>query len=154
MIQAIKPGFKNVGDKLAVYQDSTLDDSMKDFMTATNEDFLEICQKIAIAKEHNVEELNTIDNGECIEMLVSESNNGWINLKKKLKIMRIYRSCDPIDERQVREIADFIKSKEYFKAFVISSGGFSERAIAFAQERPLELIDKNELQKILKNISV
>ena len=54
MIQAIKPGFKNVGDKLAVYQDSTLDDSMKDFMTATNEDFLEICQKIAIAKEHNV----------------------------------------------------------------------------------------------------
>ena len=154
MIQAIKPGFKNVGDKLAVYQDSTLDDSMKDFMTATNEDFLEICQKIAIAKEHNVEELNSIDNGGCIEMLVSESNNGWINLKKKLKIMRIYRSCDPIDERQVREIADFIKSKEYFKAFVISSGGFTERAIAFAQERPLELIDKNELQKILKNISV
>ena len=154
IILSVKPNFKNVGEKLAIYQDSTMDDSMKDFMTATNEDFLEICQNIAIAKEHSVEELNTIDNGECIEMLVSENNNGWINLKKKLKIMRIYRSCDPIDERQVREIADFIKSKDYFKAFIISSGGFTERAITFAQERPLELIDKNELQKILKNISV
>ena len=154
MIQSVKAGFKNVGEKLSVYQDSTMDDSMKDFMTATNEDFIEICKNIAIAKEHNVEELNSVDNGECIEMLVSESNNGWINLKKKLKIMRIYRSCDPIDERQIREIVDFVKAKEYFKAFIISSGGFTERAIAFVQERPLELIDKNELQKILKNISV
>lgn len=154
LIQSVKPGFKNVGEKLVLYQDSTMDDSMKDFMTATNDDFLEICQNIAIAKEHNVEEIRSINNGECVEMLVSENNNGWINLKKKLKIMRIYRSSDPIDERQVREIADFIKAKEYFKAFIISAAGFTERAIAFAQERPLELIDKNELQKILKNISV
>lgn len=154
LIQSVKPGFKNVGEKLVLYQDSAMDDSMKDFMTATNEDFLEICQNIAIAKDHNVEEIHSVDNGECVEMLVSENNNGWINLKKKLKIMRVYRTSDPIEERQIREIADFIKAKEYFKAFIISAAGFTERAIAFAQERPLELIDKNELQKILKNISV
>lgn len=154
LIQAVKPGFKNIDEKLSLYQDSTMDDSMKDFMTAANDDFLEICQNIAIAKEHNVEEIRSVNNGEYIEMLVSENNNGWINLKKKLKIMRVYRNSDPLDERQIREISDFIKTKEYFKAFIISAVGFTERAIAFAQERPLELIGKNELQKILKNISV
>lgn len=154
LIQSVKPGFKNVDEKLVLYQDSTMDDSMKDFMIAANDDFLEICQNIAIAKEHNVEEIRSVNNNEYIEMLVSENNNGWINLKKKLKIMRVYRGSDPIDERQIREISDFIKAKEYFKAFIISAVGFTERAIAFAQERPLELIGKNELQKILKNISV
>lgn len=156
LIYSMRADFKNVADKLTVYQDIRMDDTMKDYMTATNEDFAAICKNIAIYYNFNIEDMKNIGKAgsEGVELLVYESNPGWVNLKKKLKIMRIYRKSEPIEEKQLREVVEIIKQKELFKGIIITSSAFSQQAVLFAQERPLELIDKNELQNILKNINL
>ncbi len=155
IIYATKPDFKNVGEKLASYQDLRMDDKMKDFMTATSEDFILICKGIALHYKLCVEELLPLSGNEGIEMVVTDiSTGGWSNMKKKPKLLRIYRKGAPVEERNIRDVIEILKAKELFKAIVITASSFSSQAILYAQERPLQLIDKNELQNILKNINL
>lgn len=154
IIYSIKPDFKNVSDKLSSYQDLRMDDKMKDFMTATADDFVLICKSIALHYKLNVEEFANLKNNEGLELYVTDiTTGGWSNMKKKLKVMRIYRQSEPVEERALREIMELFKAKELFKAVIVSASSFSNQAILYAQERPIQLIDKNELQKILKNIN-
>lgn len=154
IIYSIKPDFKNIGDKLSTYQDLRMDDRMKDYMTATNEDFISIGKSIALLMGFNVDELNQLPGNAGIEMFVTELNTGgWRNMKKKPKVLRIYRTGTPVDEKALREIIEIMKNKELFKAIIVSASSFSPQALTFASERPIQLIDKNELQNILKNIN-
>jgi tetratricopeptide (TPR) repeat protein len=151
-IYSIKPDFKNVSEKLASYQDLQMDDKMKDFMTATNDEFLDICKKIISNMNLIITDTNIISN-EGIEFFTLEGNAKWRNERKKPKLIHIYRKSTPVEDGILRKVHDTMRQKEIIKAVVMTSSGFTKQALAFAQERPIELIDKNGLQNIIKNIN-
>ncbi|MCG8571043.1 MAG: tetratricopeptide repeat protein [Spirochaetes bacterium] len=151
MIYSKKPDFKNVAEKLATYQDLRMDDNMKDYMTATNEEFIDICRKIIEyrgLKELNLDVMSTDD----VQIVTVENSEGWRNVKKKPYLLRIFRKSEPVGEKILREIHEEMRKNEIFKAFVFTSSSFTNQAITFAQERPIELIDKSNLQNILREI--
>ena len=152
-IYTVKPDFKDVGEKLASYQDLRMDDRMKDFMTATNEEFLDICKKIISGMNLVISEMRVIS-GEGIEFFTLEGDDKWRNTKKKPKLVHIYRRSNPIDESALRRLHEVMREKEIIKGVVVTASTFSKQAQVFAQERPIELIDKNGLQTVLQKINI
>ncbi len=151
-IYAIKPDFKNVGEKLANYQDLRMDDRMKDFMTATNDEFLDICKRIIVKMGANVTDINILSS-EGIEFYTLEGSEKFRNVKKKPKMFYIFRRSSPIEESTLRRVHETMRSKEIIKAVVITASEFTKQCLAFVQERPIELIDKSGLQELLKDVN-
>ena len=58
-----KPNFKDVEKKLSQYQEIRTDDSMKDFLIAGNDKFIEICLKILESKGYSEQETKPVKNG-------------------------------------------------------------------------------------------
>ena len=152
-IYAIKPNFRDVSEKLSNYQELRVDDRMKDFLTATDIDFIDICKSIVNKMGLNISEMEVISN-DIIEFLCLESDDKWRNVKKRPKLILISRSNDPIEELILRKLQDKMKDKGVIRGVVITSSVYTKLAIYFAKERPIELIDKNGLQEILKGTSI
>jgi hypothetical protein len=130
-----------------------MDDKMKDFMTATNDEFLDICKKIVSVMGLNIYETKILS-PEGIEFFTLEGNEKWRNTKKKPKLIHIYRKNTPVEEGAIRRLHEVMREKEIIKGVVITASGFSKQAVVFAQERPIELIDKNGLQNILRTTNI
>lgn len=143
-----KGDFKNVAEKLSNYQELRMDDKMKDFMTATQEDFIEICKTLVTGMGLNITDFKILSN-DCVEFYTLEGDNKWRNVKKRPKMIRIYRKSEAITDLMIRNVHEVMKSKDIIKGVVITSSFFNKYAITFAQERPIELIDKNGLQNLL-----
>jgi tetratricopeptide (TPR) repeat protein len=148
-IYAVKPDFKNVSEKLASYQELRMDDKMKDFMTATNEEFIDICKNIIQSMGLVISELKVLSS-EGMEFYTLEGDDRWRNTKKKPKLIHIYRRSAPIDESLIRKLHEVMREKEIIKGVIVTASTFSKQAQIFAQERPIELIDKSGLQNILQ----
>jgi hypothetical protein len=63
--------------------------------------------------------------------------------------MRFYRDPEPVEEAQIHESLDQMKSVNSVKAFLFSSSGFNTAAKRFAENRPVELIEKQKLEALL-----
>jgi len=152
-IYAIKPTFKDVAEKLSNYQDLRVDDRMKDFLTATDIDFVDICKGIIEKMGLNILEQDIISR-DSIEFFCLEPDTKWRNMKKRPKIIHITRRNDQVDEAIIRNLNEKMREKNIIRGVVITSSGYTKSAMAFAKERPIELIDKNGLQDILKQVTI
>jgi len=144
-IQSIKKGFKDVDAKLTQYQDLREDDAIKDFLSAGNQEFVEICNKLVVtALGLAIKSSKSIPDG--VELLAIESATS----RKPPWLARIYRSPDMIDEGKIRSILDDAKAQNMGRAVIMSSTGFSRPALEYAESRPVELFGKEKLQSLLK----
>lgn len=141
--------FRDVASKLAEYKDLQTNDFMKDYLTCGNEDFSTIC-KNASEKGLNLQILNCdIKKWGCQITGVIKSNDDWMNVRKQVLLLRFYREPDPIEEKTILETLDTMKQLNCTKSYVFSSSGFSQSARRFAENRPIELIEKQKLEAIL-----
>jgi len=149
-IYAINPSFKDVTEKLTDYQDLRVDDRMKDFLTATDTDFLDICKGIILNMGLNIIEFDILTN-DSIEFFCLAPDSKWRNMKKRPTIIHISRRNSPVDEKVIRDLNEKMRNKNVIKAYVITSSSFSKLAVAYAKERPIELIEKSGLQNLLND---
>ena len=70
-------------------------------------------------------------------------------VRKQVVFIRFYRDPEPVDEAQIHESLDQMKSVNSVKAFLFSSSGFNTAAKRFAENRPVELIEKQKLESLL-----
>jgi Restriction endonuclease len=122
---------------------------MKDFLTATDIDFVDMCKGIIFQMGLNIMEQEVLSK-DLIEFQCLDADNKWRNMKKHPKIIMISRSSAPVEESVMRQLNDKMRNKQILKGIIITSSGFSRGALAFAKERPIELIEKNALQDLLK----
>jgi tetratricopeptide (TPR) repeat protein len=144
-IQSAKTGFKDVEAKLAQYQDMRDDDSVKDFLSAGNQEFAEIGKKIvAAAFSLVIKSAKTIPDG--VELVAIENAAS----RKPPRLIRIYRSPEMVSDGKIRSILDDAKQQNMGRAVVITSTGFTRPALAFAEGRPIELLGKEKLHGLLR----
>ena len=148
-IQAKKPGFKDVAEKLSQYQDIQQNDILKDFMISRPDEFLEMCKKIAAASGLSVQDSKTIPNG-CQLLCVEGGDGKWKNTRKQTVLMRILRSPEVVDEPVVRSFYEETKSANVARGVLVISSAFSRAAGAFVENRPIELWNKEKLLSILQ----
>jgi restriction endonuclease Mrr len=91
---------------------------------------------------------------DLVELYALETQSKWRNAKKAPSIIKVYRSVDPIGYDTIRALYDQMRRMNANRSILIAASKFSRTAVEFAQIRPIELIDKDELTKILQSIQI
>ncbi|ADN01620.1 TPR domain protein [Spirochaeta thermophila DSM 6192] len=151
-IYRINPSFQDVGEKLAQYQDVHHDDRIKDFLTCNENLFLEICKSIIQAMNLAVTTIKPIPNG--AEIIAVDVETKWRNTRKLPRLVRIYRTTEMIDEATVRATHEAMREQNLVRGVIVASAPFSKLAREYAETRPIDLYDKNVLQKLLQRIDM
>lgn len=148
-ISKVKKKFKDVPAKLTEYQDLRANDHMKDYLTSSNAEFIELCKGItvksfglAVAESSGVSDCCTIK-------AVPDAKDTFSNVRTQTTLIYFFRSSDPIPEQFLRRQQEEMKSGAITKCIICTSSIFTSSAEAFAEGRPFELIDKNKLSSIM-----
>jgi len=142
-------GFKDVSSKLSEYKDLQANDYLKDYLTSSDDQFVNICQEAA-TKGVSLQVLSC-DGTKwgCQITAVDKRDDFRMSVRKMVLLLRFYREQNPLPDSVVRETLDEMKANSGVKSFIFSSSGFTNTAKQVAEGRPIELIEKDKLEKIL-----
>lgn len=149
LIYAKNHSFRDVAAKLSEYKDLQANDSLKEYLTSSEENFLQICKNACIAGIKLEPQQNTMQKWGCQILATEAKDADWRSIRKQAFLIKFFRETDPLEDFIVRKTLDEIKSQNCSKAFICSSSGFTRSAIAAAENRPCELVNKESLEKLL-----
>lgn len=145
--------FRDVATKLSEYKDLQANDSLKEFLTSSDESFSKICQN-ACSKGIGFDPQQVHIYKWGCQILATEAKNAdWRSVKKQTFLIKFLRETDPLEDTIVRKTLDETKTQGCTKAYICSSSGFTRSAQAVAENRPCELVGKEQLEKILDKAS-
>lgn len=153
-IQAVTPNFRDVAQKLASYSDYQTNDSMKEYLTCNSETFNEIASKVTKIC-YGLETKNIMSKKfGCILIAGEPETDNWRNQRPQTILFVYYRDTTAIQELLVRKAFDEMKSKAYTKLIICTSSTFSKQAVTFAENRPVELVEKEKLEAMLSKANI
>lgn len=152
-IVKIKPSYLDVQEKLSEYEDLRLDDRIKDFMVASRESFQVLCRNIVETLGYQIIKEEVLDD-ERVEYLSVEPGSKWRNTRKIRAHVVISRRNGKIEEREIANMVDNMKTNNTMKIAVVSVAGFTPGAKHYSESRPVDLIDKERFSKILEKADV
>lgn len=142
-------GFRDVAAKLSEYKDLQANDYLKDYLTCSNEEFTLIC-KNAVTKGLNLQILSCdTKKWGCQLTGINKGDESWMAVRKQVFLIRFYRDPEPISEQQIHETLDAMKAQNSVKGYMFSSSDFNTAAKRYAENRPVELIEKPKLEQLL-----
>ena len=154
IISKINRNFRDVPSKLSEYKDLQSNDSLKEFLTSSNAEFVEICKKAALAGFNMSAQTAGETKWGCQIIATEAKKDDWMNMRKQLFLLNFYRVTDPIEDAEIRRTLDFAKSKNCAKAYACTSSEFTTSAVRFAENRPIELVGKEKLEAILAKAGI
>ena len=146
--------FRDVPAKLNEYKDIQSNDSMKEYLTQTSTSFMDICKKTAAAGFNLASQKVEITPYGCTMLATEDKKDSWMNVRKQIFLVEFYRESEPLEESIIRKVADKVKDQNYFKAIIFSSSSFSHGALKFAENRPIVLIGKEQLEILLAKAGI
>ena len=150
-IYKTRKDFRDVASRLSGYKDLQANDFLKDYLTCNNEEFLTICKSVASGLKLQVLSCDGTKWG-CQITGVNKGDESWMSLRKQVILLRFYRDPDPLEDSKVHEALDTLKKINCVKAFLFSSSGFTTAAKRFAENRPVELVERAKLESLLSSI--
>ena len=141
--------FRDVASKLNEYKDLQTNDFMKDYLTTNDDEFILICKNTCNTAMNL--QVVTCDKKKwgCQITGFDKKFEVMLGVRKQIIFIRFYREPNPIEENELHAALDEMKSLNSVKGFLFSSSGFSNTAKRFAEGRPVELIEKAKLEKLL-----
>jgi tetratricopeptide (TPR) repeat protein len=149
LIYRQKQNFRDVAQKLADYQDLRTDDRVKDYLTAGQDEFLELCEQAAAHLGLQIRDVDPISEG-C-QIMAFEPQNKWRNARRMAKMVWFLRLANVVDEATIREMHEEMKKQNVMRGILVSSSGFSRLAEQFAETRPIDLVGREKLQRLLRD---
>jgi tetratricopeptide (TPR) repeat protein len=142
------PKYRDVEKKLSIYSSLRADDRLKDFLTASDENFKNTAASIIRSMGLTVQDV-FLKSRDIVEAAALETQSKWRSAKKAIIIVRIYRSAEPIGYDEIRGLYDTVKKQGATRSICVTASQFSKSAIEFAQIRPIDLIDREDFTKLL-----
>ncbi len=153
-IQSVQPGFRDVPAKLAQYSDFQTNDSMKEYLTSNTENFNAIAEKITkVCYGLDTKSTQSKRYG-CILVASQPETDNWRNQRAQTVLFIYYRDTTAIQEVLVRKAFDEMKSKNYTKLVILTSSSYTTQATTFAENRPIELVEKEKLEAMLSKAGI
>ena len=147
-IAARKPGFRDVSQKLEEYQALRHDDRLKDYLTADQEAFQRICVSVVESLGMSARDVSSLSEG-C-QIIALETESRWRNVRQRPRLCWFTRIAEPVNETTVRKLTERMKRQNINLGMLAASSPFTRTAAAFAESRPVRLVDKESLQEIMK----
>ena len=114
-------------------------------------DFVALCRKLisVFFKESFVKIEDIQVTSGFVEIVCNAENVKW----ESKQIFRFYRTQNIIGDLYIREFHGKIRDTKCDNGVCVTVGSFSESAHRFVEGRPLTLVEKDELTKMLKKIT-
>jgi restriction endonuclease Mrr len=80
-----------------------------------------------------------------------EPQNKWRNARRMAKMVWFLRLANVVDEATIREMHEEMKKQNVMRGILVSSSGFSRLAEQFAETRPIDLVGREKLQRLLRD---
>ena len=151
-IQAVKPQYKDVDALVARYAELNQNKNLQTYLMSGTSDFVALCRKFistyykdAFVKVEDVQVAS-----ESVEIICEIETPKW----EARQMFRFYRTQNVIGDINVRDFHSRLRDTKCDNGVCITMGNFSESAHKYIDGRPVDLIEKDELVKILKRINM
>jgi len=84
---------------------------------------------------------------------VENESDKWLGTKKMPKLLRFLRVSENVEESAIRSLLDNMKKLNIIRGVLVTSATFTRTAAEFAENRSVELYNKENLQEFLKKIN-
>ncbi len=149
-IQSMTPSYKDVAVLVSRYQELNQNANLKTYLMAGTSDFVALCRKIVVSyyRESFVKITDISINPDSADILCSVESSKW----EDTELFRFYRTTGIVGELCIRDFHAKIKDSKADRGFCLAAGLFSEGAHKYIEGRPIDLVEKESLAKLLKKV--
>lgn len=149
-IQRITPGYKDVPALIVRYQELNQNKNLQTYLMAVQSDFVTLCRKIVVqffpAAKVKITDISVF--ADYSDIVAEIDTAKWSDIV----IFRFFRSQGSVGELLLRDFHGRIKDLKAGKGICLSAGIFSEESRRYTEGRPIDLYDKDRLNKILNSV--
>ena len=151
-IQTTKPQYKDVDALVARYSELNQNKNLQTYLMSGTSDFVALCRKFISTyyKDSFVKVEDVQVASESVEIICEVETPKW----EARQMFRFYRTQNVIGDINVRDFHSKLRDTKCDTGVCITMGHFSESAHKYIDGRPVDLIEKDELVKILKRINL
>lgn len=151
-VQAIKSGYKDTDQLVARYSELNQNKNLQIYLMSGTSDFVALCRKFITTyyKDSFVKVEDVQVSSETVEIVCAIENPKW----ESKQLFRFYRTQNVIGDIYIREFHGKIRDAKCDQGCCVTMGSFSESAHKYTEGRPIDIIEKDELVKILKKINM
>ncbi len=147
-IQQARPNYKDVNQQLHRFRELNANKNLQIYLISPPSEFVSLCRRVTMNffKGARVKIADiTLGKNEYADVLAEVETNQWVDTI----LFRYIRTTGQVGELLLRDFHGRVKDLKAGRGFCISAGEFSEGAHQFVEARLIDLIDKNELGKVL-----
>jgi tetratricopeptide (TPR) repeat protein len=149
-IQRITPAYKDVPALIVRYQELNQNKNLQTYLMAVQSEFVALCRKIVIQFFPNAKVKITDISvfADYTDILAEIDTAKWSDIV----VFRFFRSQGSVGELLLRDFHGRIKDLKAGKGICLSAGMYTDESRKFTEGRPIDLYDKERLNRILNSI--
>jgi tetratricopeptide (TPR) repeat protein len=148
-IAEINPKYKDVQAQIAKHRELHSNKNLQIYLMAPTSEFVALCRRI-VTDFHKNSKVKIIDinvnKNEYADILADIETVRW----QDTMLFRFIRTTGQVGELMLRDMHGRIKELHAGRGYCLAAGTFTEGAAAFVEARLIDLLDKEELTKVLK----
>jgi len=142
------PSYKNVSELIEKYQELAVNENLQAYLIAPKSDFVALCRRIA-GRYFTRSRTRVVDiaiaGSDHVDVLAEVDTEQW----EDQVLFRFSRSDGSIGEFAMRELHTRARDLKAGRALYLSAGDFSEGAKRYVEARLIDLVDRDQLLKLL-----
>ncbi|HMB00801.1 MAG TPA: tetratricopeptide repeat protein [Spirochaetota bacterium] len=146
----IDPAYENVKDKLEKYREVNAYQEIKKFIDTSQNEFLEKGKAVITYFNYDIHEV--VQTEQNLLYIVAREKTSMVGAKSILKLFIISKSTERLTEKHLRTFLDDLKKYKCGSALIVSVSSPTSDGANFMDTRPLDLVEPQELDKILTDI--
>jgi len=149
-LQRATPGYKDVPALIVRYQELNQNKNLQTYLLAVQSEFIALCRKIVLqffpSAKVKITDISVF--ADYSDIVAEIDTVKWSDIV----IFRFFRSQGSVGELLLRDLYARIKDLKAGKGICLSAGIFSEESRRFTDGRPIDLYDKDRLNKLLNSV--
>lgn len=146
-IESVQPHYRDVKNKIDVYAEINKSKNLTSFITMDTEEFFKTAEKLVRALKISVEKVG-MEKQDFVEVIGSFR----VGRDEHICIVDIARWITQVGEIPIRELLEKMSDRGASKGIFITSSHYTQRALDLSNIRPLDLIDRERLERMLEDL--
>lgn len=151
-IMLINPQFKDTARLVSSYSELNSNNNLQAYLMSGPSDFVVLCKKIVTGYFKNAYvKIQSVEVSSAnVDVLCTVETIRWTSTE----FFRFFRTTSIVGQLLVVDCFNKVKDSKYDKGYCVTAGTFSEESKKFVDGRPIDLVDKEDLIKVLKRIKL
>ena len=151
-VRMINLNYKDVNSLIGRYQELSQNSNLRIYLSGGSSEFMALCRQfIAVKYKDNTIKIQSIDEDSLFtDIFATIYNSKW----EDTILFRFFRNSGVTGEMYIREFHSHMQDVKASRGFCITAGSFTEECHKYTEGRSMDLIEKPELTKILKQVQI